>query len=95
MRLLTFSWKIVSVSYCSVLEDDQLETHFSGNRPEEPTPCYFDAIGFMKISPSGEKIAFDLDFTGACAVRICAVGIIDVENKEVFFTNIGRGDLAS
>jgi len=78
----------------SILEDDQLETHFSGNRPEEPTPRYFDAIGFMKISPSGEKIAFDLDFIGACAVRICAAGIIDLEDKEVFFTNIGRGDLA-
>ncbi len=90
----------------SVLEDDwskiicptileyQGVEGYLGDNPEEANPHYFNGIGAIKISPSEEKIAFDLDNYGACVFRIGAAGIISLKDEQVYFTNIGWGDLA-
>jgi len=62
----------------SVLEDDwgkiicptileyQGVEGYLGDNPEEANPHYFNGFGAMEISPSEDKIAFDLDNYGAC-----------------------------
>ncbi len=85
--------RVLSSSLPEMEELEELES-ILGNPPEEPYPRYFDGIGAMEASPSGEKIAFDLDFMSACAFRMGAFGIIDLNENEVYFTHIGNGDLA-
>ncbi len=79
---------------CSTILEYQGVEGYLGDNPEAPTPHYFNGIGAMKISPTEDKIAFDLDNYGACPFRIGAFGIIDLNDNEVNFTNIGWGDLA-
>jgi len=90
-RVLEKDWSRIICP--SIIEYEYTEEYLS-NPPEEPTPQYFDGIGAMLASPTGQKIAFDLDFMGACAFRIGAFGIIDLNDHKVNFTNIGWGDLA-
>ncbi|RQD77391.1 MAG: hypothetical protein D5R97_02530, partial [Candidatus Syntrophonatronum acetioxidans] len=66
---------------------------YLGDNPEEASPHHFKGIGEMKISPSEDKIAFGLN-NAACPFRIGSAGIINLKDEEVYFTNIGWGNLA-